>query len=72
MKEDDKIYFLFKRVEHSDLQKSIEALKYQMATNPSGKMSYTTEAYYLITAVYEFPLYVSRNRSVSDVSTEGG
>ena len=39
--EDSKICFIFKQVEHSDLHKSIGALKYQMETNPSGTVSYT-------------------------------
>ena len=42
MEEGAKIRFLFKQVDHSDLHKSIEALKYQMETNPSGTVSYTT------------------------------
>ena len=67
-----KIRFIFKRVEHSDLQKSIEALKSQMETKPSGTVSYTTASNHLITAVSEFPLYVSCNISVSSVSTGGG
>ena len=41
MEEDAKIRFLFKWVEYLDLQKSIEALKAQMITNPSGTVSYT-------------------------------
>ena len=36
MEEDAKIHLIFKRVKNSDLQKSIEALRSQMATNPSG------------------------------------
>ena len=63
---------IFKQVEQSDLQKSIEALKVHMATNPLGTVSYTKQVKYLITAVSECPEYVSRNRSVSDVSTGDG
>ena len=72
MEEDANIRFLFKLVDHSDLQKSIEVLKYQMETNPSGTVTYTTTENNLITTVSEFPEYLSRNRIVSAVSTEGG
>ena len=40
MEEDAKIRFMFKQVDHSDPQKSIEALKYHMATNPSWTVPY--------------------------------
>ena len=43
-----------------------------METNPSGTILYTTADNHLITDVFEFPEYVSRNRSVSAVSTGGG
>ena len=43
-----------------------------MATNPSGKVSYTTASNNLITAVSELPEYLSRNMSVSDVIIGGG
>ena len=72
MEEDAKKSFPFKIVEHSDLQKSIEELKYQMETNPSGKVPYTSSDNHLSTAVYELKEYVSRKRSVSDISTGGG
>ena len=55
MREETKIIFLFKRVEHSDLQKSIKALRYQMSNNPSGKLSYTTASNHLRTAVSKLP-----------------
>ena len=54
MEEDAKTRFLFRRVNNSDLQKSIEALKYQMPTNPSGKVSYTISAIILSTYVSKF------------------
>ena len=41
MEEGAKICFLFKRVDHSDLHKSIESLKYYMETNPAGIVLYT-------------------------------
>ena len=43
-----------------------------METNPSGTILYTTADNHLSTDVFEFPEYVSRNRSVSAVSTGGG
>ena len=55
MEEDAKTRFLFKQVEHSDLHKSIGALKYQMETNPSGTVSCAKETDNLNTAVSEFP-----------------
>ena len=51
MEQGSKIRFLFKQVEHSELQKSIEVLKSHMATNPSEKVSYTTAGNHLITDV---------------------
>ena len=71
MEEDSKTRFLFKRVKHSDLQKSIEALKAHMATNISGKVSYTTASKNLSTAFSEAPECVFRSRIVSTVSTGG-
>ena len=43
-----------------------------MVTNPSETVSYTTAENYLITSVSDFSKYVSRNKSVSAVSTGGG
>ena len=43
-----------------------------MATNPSGKVSYTTEANNLSAAVSDFLVYLSRNMSVTAVNTVGG
>ena len=72
MEEDAKICFLIKRVENSDLHKSLDALKYYMEITPSGAVTYTTAENNLSTAVSEFPEYVSRNRNVSSDSTGGG
>ena len=69
MEEDAEIRSIFKFVEQSDLQKSSKALNYHMTTDPSRKVSYSTTSNHLITAIYEVPEYVYRNRSVSDVST---
>ena len=44
MEEDVKICFLFKQVDHSDLQKPIKVLKAHIVTNPSDTVSYTTVA----------------------------
>ena len=70
--EDAKTRFLFKQVKHSDLQKSIEALKSQIETNSLGTVSYTTSSNNLSTSIFDLPEYLFRNRSVSDVSTGGG
>ena len=72
MEEDSNICFRFKRIEDSDLQKSIESLKYQTETNISGTVSYTTSESHLITAVSQLPLYVSRYSSVSALITGCG
>ena len=70
--EDAKTRFLFKQVKHSDLQKSIEALKSQIETNSLGTVSYTTSSNNLSTSIFDLPEHVFRKRSVSDVSTGGG
>ena len=67
-----KICFLFKQVDHSDLQKPIKVLKAHIVTNPSDTVSYTTVANHWSTNVSEFPEYVPRNRIVSAVSKQGG
>ena len=46
--------FLFKLFNHSELNKSIDALKSYMANNPSGTVSYTTSANHLSTSVSKF------------------
>ena len=71
LEKDAKIRFLFKLVEHSDLHKLIYGLKYQIATNLSGTVSYTTAANHLSTSVSDILQYISSNRSVSDVITVG-
>ena len=43
-----------------------------MSTNPSGTVSYTIEDNHLSTAVFDFPEYLSRNKSVSAAITGGG
>ena len=72
MKDDDKVLFLFKLVGPSYLRKSIQALKYQMVTDPSGTVSYTTAEIFLIAAFSELTEYVSRNRGFSSVNVRSG
>ena len=55
MEEDAKTSFILKQVDQSDLNKSIEALKDQMATKHSGTVSYTTSENHLMAAVSELP-----------------
>ena len=69
MYEDYKIRFILKRVKHSDICKSIEALKDHIANNLSVTVSYNTEDNNLNASVSDVPEYVYRNRSVSSVST---
>ena len=72
MEEDYNIFLLFKQFKQAYLHKSIEALKANMETNPSGTVSYTTSENHLRPAVSELPEYLFSNRSVSAVSTGGG
>ena len=51
MEEEAKTRFIIKRVEKSDLHKSIESFKDQTETNRSGTVSYTTEANHLSTSI---------------------
>ena len=73
MEEDAKTRFLFKQVEHSDLHKSIEALKPQMVTNPSGTVSCNTSDNHLSTAIMIlqniYPGTGVRMQSVHEVGT---
>ena len=55
MDEDSKIYILLKLDERSNLQKSIEVLKYQTETYLSGTVSYKTSANHLSTYFYDLP-----------------
>ena len=55
LEKDAKIRFLFKLVNHSDLQKLSNKLKAEMANNPSGTVTYTTAANNLSKDISEFP-----------------
>ena len=69
MEEEAKLRYLFKKIQHVALQKTVEALKVQQRTNPVG-MTYTIAANHLATAVSELPEHVNRTRTVSAVGGE--
>ena len=71
MKEEAKIRFLLKKVQHSGLASAIEAMKAKITTEPPGTISYTTVANHLSTAVSELPDFVAKNRNVSCVDHNG-
>ena len=72
MKEDAKIRFLFKKVQHSGLSSAIEAMKAKITMEPPGTVTYTTVANHLSTAVSELPDYVASTRKVSCVDQNNG
>ena len=51
MTEDSKIRFLFKKIQYSWLDSAIEAIKSNITTETTGKVSYTTMANHISTAV---------------------
>ena len=67
MKEDAKLRMLFQKVQHLNLQKTVEALKVQQRTDPN-KMTYTIAANHLATSVSELPEHISR-RTISGVAS---
>ena len=69
MAEDAKIRFLFKKIQHTGLSSTIEAMKAKITTEPPGTVTYTTVANHISTTVSELPDYVARNRSVSSLSS---
>ena len=66
MPEEARIRFLFKQVQHNDLQHAIAALKARMITEA---VTYTQCANHIATAVSELPEYVSKNRNISGVTS---
>ena len=69
MTEEAKIRFLFKSIQHSDLQATIEALKAQRVGGL--ELSYVTCANHIATAVSELPEFVAKNRIISATNTRG-
>ena len=65
MTEDQKVRFLFKKVQHTGLQPAIEALRARQATG--AKITYDDVANHLSTKVSELPEYLSRNRTIAGV-----
>ena len=69
MEDEAKLRFLFKKTKCDKLQKTVEALKVQQRTDPT-KISYTTAANHLSTAVSELPEYIIARRNVSGVTSQ--
>ena len=67
MSDDAKIRFLFKRVQHPNLQGAIEALKARLATNDA--ITYTQAANHLSTAVSELPEFLAKNRAIAGINS---
>ncbi len=69
MADDARVRFLFQRVQHKDLQHSIEALEAQITAGSA--ITYTKAANHLSTKVSKLPEYIAKNRNVSGVATGG-
>ena len=68
MPDEAKVRFLFKKVQHRELQPAIAALRAQQTAGTA--ITYTMAANHLATAVSELPEYISKNsRNVSGVGT---
>ena len=67
MTDEAKVRFLYKKVQHSGLRGTIDALKAQQTAG--AVITYTMAANHLSTAVSELPEYLSKNRNVSGVAT---
>lgn len=70
MAEDARVRFLFKKVQHKDLQPAIEALQAQMTAGTN--ITYTMAANHLSTKVSTLPEYLSKNRNISGVAAKTG
>ena len=70
MTEEAKIRFLFKSVQHNDLQATVEALKAQRVGGMD--LSYVTCANHISTAVSELPEFVAKNRIISSTRDTHG
>ena len=69
MPDDAKTRFLFKKVQHSGLRSSIDALKAQQTAGTN--ITYTMAANHLSTAVSELPEYVAKNQNISAANAKG-
>ena len=70
MTEEAKVRFLFRKIQHTGLRSSIDALKAQQTAGT--EISYTIAANHLTTAVSELPEYISKNsRNISGVQRDG-
>ena len=68
MSEEAKIRYLYKKINHEALVKTVEAMKTKIATEVIGVVTYTTVANHISTAVSELPDYFSRHRNTSGVT----
>ena len=68
MKEDAKIRFLFKNIQHSGFANAVETMKDKITTKPPGAVTYNTVSNHISTSVSELPDFLSRNNKVSRVS----
>ena len=70
MKEEAKIRFLFRKIQHPELQSAVQAMKDRISTS-ANPISYTTFANHVSTAVSELSEYSAKHRSISGVHSEG-
>ena len=61
MPDDTKIRFLFNKIDHEGLSKTVEAMKTKIDTEVVGTVTYKTVANHLSTAVSALPDYLARN-----------
>ena len=72
MKEDAKIRFLFKNVQHSGLQADIAVLKASITTSIVETILYTIVCNHLSTVVSQLPEFIPKGRNISGVGTDSG
>ena len=71
MSDEAKVKFLFRKVQHTGIRSSINALKYSQTTGTT--ISYAMAANHLSTANSEIPYYIANNaRNVSGVQVGDG
>ena len=68
MSDEANIRFLFKKINHEGLVKTVEAMKTKIATEVIGAFTYTNVANHISTSISELPDYFSRHRNVSGVT----
>ena len=77
MEDDTKLRFIFKKVQHTRLEKTVEAPRVTQRTTPTA-IAFSISSNNLSTAVHEFLSYIQSNRVVSTTGklniydTDGG